>query len=102
MTRTRDEIQESRRCLKAECGKLFDSTHGTETNFTTKRCDVDSLVSTGTKTRAGHSGPCFRRKGVEMLFPLSDGVWAMFFRGMAFGFFGGLVLILLFFWSSGK
>ena len=37
-----------------------------------------------------------------MLFPLSDGVWVMFFRGMVFGFFGGLVLILLFFWSSGK
>ena len=26
----------------------------------------------------------------------------MFFRGMVFGFFGGLALILLFFWSSGK
>jgi hypothetical protein len=37
-----------------------------------------------------------------MLFPLSDGVWVMFFRGMVFGFFGGLVLILLFLWSGGK
>ena len=37
-----------------------------------------------------------------MLFPLSDGVWGVLFRGMVFGFFGGLVLILLFFWSSGK
>ncbi len=37
-----------------------------------------------------------------MLFPLSDGVWGVFFRGMVLGFFGGLVLILLFFWSSGK
>ena len=32
-----------------------------------------------------------------MLFPLG-----IFFRGMVFGFFGGLVLILLFYWSSGK
>lgn len=30
-----------------------------------------------------------------MLFPLSDGVGVMFFRGMVLGFFGGLVLILL-------
>ncbi len=37
-----------------------------------------------------------------MLFPLSDAVWAMFFRGMVFGFLAGLVLILLFFWSSEK
>jgi hypothetical protein len=37
-----------------------------------------------------------------MLFPLRDAVWGMFFRGMVFGFFGGLVLILLFYWSSGK
>jgi hypothetical protein len=37
-----------------------------------------------------------------MLFPLSDGVWVMFFRGVVFGFIGGLVLILLFLWSSGK
>jgi hypothetical protein len=37
-----------------------------------------------------------------MLFPLSDGVWVMLFRGMVFGLFGGLVLILLFLWSSGK
>ncbi len=28
-----------------------------------------------------------------MLFPLSDGVWVVFFRGMVFGFIGGLVLI---------
>jgi hypothetical protein len=26
-------------------------------NTVAKRCDVDSLVSTGTKTRAGHGGP---------------------------------------------
>ena len=37
-----------------------------------------------------------------MLFPLSDAVWGVFFRGMVFGFFGGLVLILLFLWSSRK
>ena len=44
------------------------------------------------------------RSGKEsgMLFPLSDGVWAVFFRGIAFGVFGGFVLILVFFWSSGK
>jgi hypothetical protein len=39
---------------------------------------------------------------MKMLFPLSDGVWVVFFRGMVFGFIGGLVLILLFLWSSGK
>jgi hypothetical protein len=37
-----------------------------------------------------------------MLFPLSDAVWGVFLRGMVFGFFGGLVLILLFLWSGGK
>lgn len=37
-----------------------------------------------------------------MLPPLSDGVWAVFFRGMALGFLGGFVLILLFLWGSGK
>jgi hypothetical protein len=37
-----------------------------------------------------------------MLPPLSDGVWAVFFRGMVFGFLGGFVLILLFLWDSGK
>jgi hypothetical protein len=37
-----------------------------------------------------------------MLFPLSDGVWSVFFRGIDFGVFGGFVLILLFLWSSGK
>jgi hypothetical protein len=37
-----------------------------------------------------------------MLFPLSDGVWVVFFRGMVFGFIGGLVLILLFLWGNGK
>jgi len=36
-----------------------------------------------------------------MLFPLSDAVWSMFFRGMVFGVLAGFVLILLFFWSSG-
>jgi hypothetical protein len=59
MTRTvmkfRKAVAASKR--NTENGKLFDSMHGTETNFTAKRCDVDSLVSTGTKTRAGHSGP---------------------------------------------
>jgi hypothetical protein len=39
---------------------------------------------------------------VKVLFPLSDGIWGVFFRGMVFGFFGGLVLTLLFLWSSGK
>jgi len=37
-----------------------------------------------------------------MLFPLSDMVWGVFFRGVVFGFIGGIVLILLFFWTSGK
>jgi hypothetical protein len=37
-----------------------------------------------------------------MFFPLSDAVWGMFFRGVVFGFFGGIVLILLFIWGSGK
>ena len=37
-----------------------------------------------------------------MFLPLSDSVWTMFFRGMAFGVLGGLVLILLFCWSSEK
>jgi hypothetical protein len=37
-----------------------------------------------------------------MLLPLSDSVWSIFFRGMAFGVLGGLGLILLFFWSSEK
>lgn len=34
--------------------------------------------------------------------PLSDGVWVVFFRGIVIGFLGGLVLILLFFWSGGR
>lgn len=37
-----------------------------------------------------------------MLLPLSDGVWSVFFRGIALGFLAGFVLILLFLWSSGK
>ena len=37
-----------------------------------------------------------------MLPPLSDGVWAVFFRGMLLGLLGGFVLILLFLWGSGK
>jgi hypothetical protein len=37
-----------------------------------------------------------------MLLPLSDSVWSLFFRGMVFGVLGGFVLILLFFWTSGK
>ena len=37
-----------------------------------------------------------------MLLPLSDSVWSIFFRGMVFGVLAGFVLILLFFWSSGK
>ncbi len=32
---------------KRKYGKLLDSMHENETNFTAKRCDVDSLVSTG-------------------------------------------------------
>ena len=32
-------------------------------NAVAKRCDVDSLVSTGTKTRAGHSGTRLAGKG---------------------------------------
>ena len=31
--------------------------------------------------------------------PLSDMVWGELLRGVAFGFFGGLVLILLFLWT---
>jgi len=37
-----------------------------------------------------------------MSLPLSDSVWSIFFRGMVFGVLAGFVLILLFFWSSGK
>ena len=37
-----------------------------------------------------------------MLFPLSDAVWGMFFRGMVFGLLTGLVLIFLFLWGGGK
>jgi len=37
-----------------------------------------------------------------MLLPLSDSVWSIFFRGMAFGFLAGLVLIVLFLWGGGK
>ena len=34
------------------------------------------------------------------MLPLSDGVWVVFFRGMVFGFLGGIVLIALFLWSG--
>jgi hypothetical protein len=37
-----------------------------------------------------------------MLFPLSDAVWGMFFRGIVFGFSAGFVLILLFLRGTGK
>jgi hypothetical protein len=37
-----------------------------------------------------------------MLPPLSDAVWAIFFRGMIFGVLAGFVLILLFFWTNEK
>jgi len=33
------------------------------------------------------------------MFPLSDLVWAMFFRGIGYGFLAGIVLIVLFLWS---
>jgi hypothetical protein len=33
------------------------------------------------------------------MFPLSDLVWAMFFRGIVYGFLAGIVLIVLFLWS---
>jgi hypothetical protein len=36
------------------------------------------------------------------MFPLSDGLWTVFLRGMVFGSVGGIVLILLFFWTGGK
>jgi hypothetical protein len=39
---------------------------------------------------------------MAMLPPLSDGVWAVLFRGVVIGFLGGFLLILLFLWSSGK
>ena len=35
-----------------------------------------------------------------MLFPLSDAVWGMFFRGIVYGFLAGIVLIVLFLWSG--
>ena len=34
------------------------------------------------------------------MFPLSDLVWGMFFRGMAYGFLAGIVLIVVFLWSG--
>jgi hypothetical protein len=96
MTRTRDEIQENRRQLEAEYGKLFDSMHENETNFAAKRCDADSLVSTRTRTRAGYSGPRFPEKESQWM----EYGWC-FFRGIIFGFLGGIVLIVLFL-GSGK
>jgi hypothetical protein len=35
-----------------------------------------------------------------MLFPLSDAVWGMFFRGIVYGFLAGIVLTVLFLWSG--
>ena len=35
-----------------------------------------------------------------MLFPLSDAVWGMFFRGIVYGFLAGIVLVVLFLWSE--
>jgi hypothetical protein len=57
--RTRDEIQESRRHLEAEYGKLFDSMHENETNFTAKCWDVDSLEP-GSLDVFGSRYPSFR------------------------------------------
>lgn len=37
-----------------------------------------------------------------MFYPLSDGVWSVFFRGIGLGFLGGFVLIVLFFLTGGK
>ncbi len=34
------------------------------------------------------------------MFPLSDAVWGMFFRGIVYGFLAGIVLIVLFLWSG--
>jgi len=34
------------------------------------------------------------------MFPLSDLVWGMLFRGMAYGFLAGIVLIIVFLWSG--
>ena len=34
------------------------------------------------------------------MFPLSDGVWSVFLRGIGYGFLGGIVLIILFLWSG--
>jgi hypothetical protein len=34
------------------------------------------------------------------MFPLSDGVWGVFLRGLGYGFFAGIVLIGLFLRSS--
>lgn len=36
------------------------------------------------------------------MFPLSDLVWSMFFRGIGLGFLGGFVLVALFFLTGGK
>src|SRR6266850_2306506 len=44
-----------------------------------------------------------RSPGKELkMFPLSDLVWSMFFRGIGLGFLGGFVLIALFFLTGGK
>jgi hypothetical protein len=34
------------------------------------------------------------------MFPLSDAVWSMFFRGIVYGFLAGIVLIVPFLWSG--
>ena len=61
---------------------------------------LDSSPLNSTKmTRAGHSGLRFAGKG-KMLFPLSDAVWGMFFRGIVYGFLAGIVLTILFLWSG--
>lgn len=37
-----------------------------------------------------------------MLYPLSDGVWSVFFRGIGLGFLGGFALLVLFFLTGGR
>lgn len=34
------------------------------------------------------------------MFPLSDAIWSVFLRGIAYGFLAGIVLIVLFLWSG--
>lgn len=34
------------------------------------------------------------------MYPLSDAVWGMFFRGIVYGSLAGIVLVVLFLWSG--